>query len=149
MVSATSMLVAGILSVSAPPSEPPQEPVRVYAFTVQADANGLVAPDLKERMDSLVDLKSQLFLGRNPVLRVTPKPEDAQVVVEVLSRTADPKDRDIRTVRVKVSSGPHSQVFEGRDDDGSWTRAAGDAAKQIRKWIALNYALFTAPKKTP
>jgi hypothetical protein len=69
--------------------------------------------------------------------------------VEILGRESDPKNHEFRTVRVKVVAGPHVRAFEGHDNDGSWSAAASDAAKQIRKWVAANYSVFTAPRKTP
>lgn len=145
MVFASALLVAGIISFAPAQPVPLKQPVKLYIFTQKTGETGLVGPDYQDRFDSAVDVRAGLYSGHEIKFTPVPKAEDAQVLVEILGRESDPKNREIRTVRVKVTAGSHVRAFEGHDDDGSWSAAANDVAAQIRRWVAANYvALQTA-----
>ena len=130
----------------ATPQPPPAARLPIWIFVQETDDQGLVRPDLKDCRDSLRDFAGGLHTGSEPLFRPVATKAEAIVLIEILGRSVDPKDHDVRTVRAKVTAGPHSRVFEGHNDDGSWGDAARDAAKQARAWVVNNRAVFAALK---
>lgn len=132
-------LVVGLSALSLPVSAAQQRRVNYYIFTVQKDEKGFAAPDLKDRTDSLNDFVNSFIREKDILLVRTVRREKADVIIEVLGREMDAKDSDLRTVHLRVSVGSYVQMVDGLDDDSDWSDAAGNAAKQIRRWIYANY----------
>jgi hypothetical protein len=136
-------LVLGLSALSMPVSAAPKRVVTYHLFTAQKDEKGFAGPDLKDRTDSIHDFLDPSYLAfsaeKDIVLKPVPDIEKADVVIEVLGREQDPKEGDTRTVHLRVTVGSYIQTVDGRDDDGSWGRAARNGAKLIRRWIYNNY----------
>jgi hypothetical protein len=136
-------LVMGLSALSMPVGAAPKREVNYYIFTVQKDEKGFVAPDLKDRTDSMNDFVAPNYAAfsaeKDIVLRRVLEIEKADVVIEVLGREQDPKDSESRTVHLRVTVGSYIQMFDGHDDDGSWGSAARNGARLIRRWIYNNY----------
>jgi hypothetical protein len=120
------------------------EPLYVFIFTAKPAPGGIVPLDFMERSDSVKDLMSNF--QPQPVamrIRVTKKREDADVVIEVLSREREAADAQTFTVHVRVTAGDFSMDVTGRCNrapgtDTCWSDASDDARNQVVKWINGN-----------
>jgi hypothetical protein len=138
------------------------DPIRVFVFTA-ADPGGFVDSNLKQRSDSVEDLKKDL--SKNSVIQIVSQQAGADVTLEVLGRG----DREtggtstfygydgqwhtyadtVRVVRVGLRAGTYTRLFEGTSSfaqrglvgvsQGLWRVAASGAAKGIENWIRANH----------
>jgi site-specific recombinase len=134
-----AVLVAGLCALSILVGAAPKRQVNYYIFTVEKDEKGFAAPDLKDRTDSLNDFLNSFIQEKDILFVRTLQREKADVIIEVLGREMDPNDSDLRTVHLRLTVGAYVQLVDGRDDGGDWSDAAGNAAKQTRRWIYANY----------
>src|SRR5437762_7316314 len=140
------MLTAGLMLLVfwAQPAAPGKaEPVRVYVFTATS-ATGQHTDEEKGRLDAVREMRDAL--GKKKGLTIVNDRSEATVLVEVVGR----EDREgpmggfggkavIRMgdtmIRLHVTEG-HADVDLKGIGQGTWGRAAKDAADRIVKWIA-------------
>ena len=142
-VAAACMLVAFSASAGGADKEP--APVtRVYVFTSEG-ASGQATDEEKGRLDALRELRDAL--AKRKELQVVNNRADAEVIVEVMDREereggeggfggrliTKMGDTIIR-VRVSHASGGEPSELKGMGQ-GTWGRAAKDAADRIVKWV--------------
>ena len=117
--------------------------VRVYIFT-ETSASGLHTPDEDGRRAAVEDMRDQLRRKKGITLVATR--DDANVLMEVVGREqrdepGGPFGGKALTrmgdtiIRLKVSSGGEESDLKGIGQ-GTWGRAAKDAADRFVKWIA-------------
>jgi hypothetical protein len=118
------------------------EPVRVYVFTAPP-ASGKPPEEQKGRADAVRELEDNLRKKKG--LTIVDQRSDATVLVEVVGR----EERDVgmggfggktvtpmgdTIIRVHVTEGTADADLKGMAQ-GTWGRAAKDAADRIAKWI--------------
>jgi hypothetical protein len=144
------MIVALLLSllVTFHPAVDRQDPdkrttVRAYVFTAIAQS-GQKPADEQARLEAVRDMKDALQHKKG--IHLVDDRADATLVVEVVGR--EQKD-DVQgpfggraitplggtIIRTRVTSGDHESDIKGMGQ-GTWGRAAKDAADRILKWIA-------------
>ena len=117
--------------------------VRVYIFT-ETSASGSHTPDEDGRRAAVEDMRDQLRRKKGITLVATR--DDANVLMEVVGREqrdepGGPFGGKALTrmgdtiIRLKVSSGGEESDLKGIGQ-GTWGRAAKDAADRFVKWIA-------------
>jgi hypothetical protein len=142
-MSGGASLILGVLAIGPSVQVDKAEPVRVYVFTATQTAGGQRSDDEKGRLDSVRELREAL--ERKKGLTIVSDRSDATVVVEVLGR----EEREgamggfggktvtrmgDTIIRVRITSGPEESDLKGIGQ-GTWGRAAKDAADRIVKWI--------------
>lgn len=69
--------------------------------------------------------------------------------VHVLGRNEDPDDNDLRAVHLRIEAGNYATALDGKDDDGRWRAAAGNAAKKLKDWILVNREQLLSHEQSP
>lgn len=141
----TAMFLIAVTSatLSAAPSPGQREHVRVYVYTTPS-ASGQHTDEEKGRLEAVDELRSALKKKKG--LAIVEDRSQADVLVEVVEReqreaplggfggkTITPMGDTI--IRVHVVSGADQADLKGIGQ-GTWGRAAKDAADRITKWIA-------------
>ena len=118
--------------------------VRVFVFTAIATPDGPRTPDEQERLAAVGDMREALKSKKG--ITVVDDPTAANVQMEVMGR----EQREEPTgafggksitrmgetiIRVRVKSGDDESDIKGMGQ-GTWARAAKDAADRFLKWIA-------------
>lgn len=136
------------------------DPIRVYVFTAQ-NQDGFTDDELKQRNDSVEDLKNQL--DRDSLIQIVSDSKTADVTLEVLARGNAPTGttttyanfgewdtypNTMHVVGVGLRAGTYAKVCVGTSSmaqnglvgmaKGPWREAANNAAKVIEKWIKEN-----------
>ena len=117
--------------------------VRAYVFT-ETSASGQVSPDERGRLDAVKEMREAL--AKKKGITVVDDRANATLFVEVLDREqgeepAGPFGGKSITkmgdtiIRLHIRSGKDEADIKGLGQ-GSWGRAAKDAADRILKWIA-------------
>ena len=117
--------------------------VRVYVFTERA-ASGVSSPDEEGRLDAVREVREAL--AKKKGISVVDDRASATLLVEVIDREqadepAGPFGGKSVTrlgdtiIRLHIKSGEHESDIKGMGQ-GTWGRAAKDAADRILKWIA-------------
>ena len=117
--------------------------VRVYVFTATA-ASGEHDEEEKGRLDAVRDMCDALEKKKG--ITVVDSPTGANVTMEVLSREMRDEPAGAfggksitrmgdTIIRLKVKSGDDESELKGMGQ-GTWGRAAKDAADRFLKWIA-------------
>ncbi len=136
------ILLAAVLAAgpAALTSQKQVEPIRVFVFTAAVNGAGFVDTDVKQRNDSVKDLKKSLT--KNPIIQVVSERDGADVTLEVLGRDFEAAKYETGpsgvVLRVNLTASTYSTVFEGRTLY-YWREAANDAAKSIEHWIRANH----------
>ena len=119
--------------------------VRVFVFTPTANASSSVpSPEERGRLDAVGDMREAL--ERKKGITVVADRADANVVIEVIGREQreEPSGgfggKSITRmgdtiIRLRVKSGNEESDIKGMGQ-GTWGRAAKDAADRFMKWIA-------------
>ena len=152
----------------------PARKLRVYAYT-GANASGFVDQKMKDRQDSLKDLR-EAIVKKKDWLELAESAEDADIVVEVVdrlvvatgqvdTRTTSNVSKDGKTVTSNTKSTPLTNytlrtVMRVADYEapingevsseyifGVWRAAAGNVASSIERWAKDNHARVTS--RTP
>lgn len=141
MTLTTMLLIAAALHPAA--GHDARENVRVYVYTAPS-ASGQQSDEEKGRLEAVDELRAALKKKKG--LAIVQDRSQADVVVEVLEReqreaplggfggkTITPMGDTI--IRVHVTSGEQQADLKGIGQ-GTWGRAAKDAADRILKWTA-------------
>jgi hypothetical protein len=136
-------LLVSLLITTAPQGTDKLTTVRAYVFTDTA-ASGQSSPDQQGRLDAVREVKEAL--AKKKGISVVDTREDATLFVEITGR--EQKDdaqgpfggKSITSfgdtiIRMHISSGGQESDLKGMGQ-GTWGRAAKDAADRILKWIA-------------
>jgi hypothetical protein len=139
------MALLSVLVLFATLQAPDQSPtsVRVYVFTMTAPT-GERSDDEKERLAAVTDMREAL--GHKKGLTVVDNLEQSNVQMEVLGReqreepTGSFGGKSITRmgdtiIRLRVRSGEDESDLKGMGQ-GTYSRAAKDAADRFMKWIA-------------
>ena len=130
-----------IASLQSPDSTPTS--VRVYVFTNTA-SSGEVGEDEKGRLAAVTDMREAL--GHKKGITVVDTREQSNVQMEVLGREQGEEPSGSfggksitrmgdTIIRLRVRSGEDESDLKGMGQ-GTWARAAKDAADRFMKWIA-------------
>jgi len=124
--------------------------VRAFVYTATG-ASGQPTPEEKGRLDAVRDMRDALEKKKGITLVNTP--ETANLMIEVISREA--REEPVggfggksvtrmgdTIIRLRVKSGGEESDLKGMGQ-GTWGRAAKDAAERVVKWIARR-----EPKRT-
>lgn len=143
MTLTTVLLLASVLG---PQGDDRSTTVRVYVFTATAAAaaDGHRAPDEQGRVEAVRDMKDALR-GKKGIALVDNR-DAANVFMEVVGREQrEGPDGGFggksvtrmgdTIIRLRVSSGDNESDLKGIGQ-GTWGRAAKDAADRFMKWIA-------------
>jgi hypothetical protein len=139
------MTLLSVLILIATLQSPDNTPtsVRVYVFTDRASGAD-VSDDEKERLAAVTDMRDAL--RRKKGITVVDALDASNVTMEVMGR----EQRDEPSgafggksitrmgdtiIRVRVRSGDAESDLKGMGQ-GTWARAANDAAERFMKWIA-------------
>ena len=128
------MMVIGCIALAGAAQTRPAS-VRVFVFTAPD------GPDLKNRNESVKEVRSAMggkYKGLQIVVPAALKREEADVVVEVLSREASATNKSQITVHLLLTAGSLTGGVDGQDTDGDWDDAASDAAEKAQVWIGGN-----------
>ena len=138
-------LIAALFLTLAAAQSPDKSPtsVRVYVFTATA-ASGEHTEEEKGRLDAVRDMCEALEKKKG--ITVVDAPTTANVTMEVLSREMRDEPAGAfggksitrmgdTIIRIKVKSGDDESELKGMGQ-GTWGRAAKDAADRFLKWIA-------------
>jgi len=117
--------------------------VRAFVFTATG-ASGEHTPEEQGRLDAVRDVRDAL--GKKKGITLVNSRADANLFIEVLSREQREEPgggfggKSITRmgdtiIRLKVKSGDDESEFKGMGQ-GTWGRAAKDAADRVLKWIA-------------
>ena len=130
--------------------------VRAYVYTATG-ARGQHSPEEQGRLDAVRDVRDAL--GKKKGITLVNSREDANLLIEVISRedraepgAAGPFGGKTVTrmgdtiIRLHLKSGDEESDLKGIGQ-GTWGRAAKDAADRIVKWIARREPP-RPPKKT-
>ena len=168
------VLVILALSVVSHAQNRPARKLRVYCYTA-ANTSGFVDQKLRDRQDSLKDLK-EAIAKKKEWLEVAESPDDADIVVEVVDRlvvatgeidtkTTSNVSKDGKTVTSNTKSTPLTNytlrtVMRVGDYEapvngevsseyifGVWRAAAGNVAGNVERWAKDNHARITS--RTP
>jgi hypothetical protein len=139
------MALLSVLILIATLQSPDQTPtsVRVYVFTATAE-NSARSEDEKERLAAVTDMREALAHKKG--ITVVDTLEQSNVQMEVLGReqreepTGSFGGKSITRmgdtiIRMRVRSGEEESDLKGMGQ-GTWSRAAKDAADRFMKWIA-------------
>jgi hypothetical protein len=130
------------------------DPIRVHLFTA-ATVNGFVDEDAKQRADSLHDVRDRVRKIKGIVL--VDAPEQAELTLQVLSRGQVATGTYVnwgfgitttatrRVVYVHLRAGAYETMLANRSK-GDWKWAAGDVAKQFKKWLDDNRSKLRPPR---
>jgi hypothetical protein len=148
------MSLLSILLLVATLQSPDNTPtsVRVFVFTAISTPEGPRTPDEQERLAAVGDMRDALRSKKG--ITVVDDPKTANVQMEVMGREQGeepgggfgglPITRMGDTIiRVRVKSGDAESDIKGMGQ-GTWARAAKDAADRFLKWIARR-----EPKRQP
>lgn len=154
-------LVALLPALAMAQPKPPK--VRVYIWTAQPPAGGIVDPDQQDRDDSVKDMIRGFGMNAGKETEVVAAAEQSQVQIEVLSRgprnvgglgpkSMDPLQGGARSaqqvliVNATLRFGDYATDLECRSGPSyaSWKASASDCAMQTKKWIKANQAQFAA-----
>jgi hypothetical protein len=139
------MILALVLSlvVAAPQGADKRTTVRAYVFTATSQS-GERSVEEQGRLDAVRDVKEAL--DKKKGIHVVEDRADATLIVEVVGReqkadvqgpfggkTITPLGDTI--IRLRLRSGDQESDLKGMGQ-GTWGRAAKDAADRILKWIA-------------
>ena len=165
----TFLVVASGLTITA--QNRPARKLRVYCYTA-ANASGFVDQRLKDRQDSLKDLK-EAITKKKDWLELAESPDDADIVVEVTerlavatgavdTRTTSNVSKDGKTVTSNTKSTPltnytlrtvmrvgdYQAPVNGEVSSeyifGVWRAAAGNIASQVERWAKDNHTRITS-----
>ena len=138
-------LLAALFLTLATAQSPDKSPtsVRVYVFTATS-ASGEHTEEEKGRLDAVRDMCEALEKKKG--ITVVDAPTSANVTMEVLSREMRDEPAGAfggksitrmgdTIIRIKVKSGDDESELKGMGQ-GTWGRAAKDAADRFVKWIA-------------
>ena len=117
--------------------------VRAFVYT-ETGASGQPTPEEKGRLDAVRDMREALEKKKGITLVNTP--ETANLMIEVMSREAREEPSGgfggksvtrmgDTIIRLRVKSGSEESDLKGIGQ-GTWGRAAKDAADRVVKWIA-------------
>jgi hypothetical protein len=117
--------------------------VRAFVYTATG-ASGQPTPEEKGRLDAVRDMREALEKKKGITLVNTP--ETANLMIEVMSREAREEPSGgfggksvtrmgDTIIRLRVKSGNDESDLKGIGQ-GTWGRAAKDAADRVVKWIA-------------
>lgn len=118
--------------------------VRAFVYT-ETGASGQHTPEEKGRLDAVRDMRDAL--ERKKGITLVNTRQDANLLIEVLSREqreepgGGPFGGKALTrmgdtiIRLRVTSGDQESELKGLGQ-GTWGRAAKDAADRVVKWIA-------------
>lgn len=139
------MALLSVLILVATLQSPDKTPtsVRVYVFT-ETSERGERNDDEKERLAAVTDMREALAQKKG--ITVVDTREQSNVLMEVLGReqreepTGSFGGKSITRmgdtiIRVRVKSGEDESDLKGMGQ-GTWSRAAKDAADRFMKWIA-------------
>ena len=139
------MILLNVLLLVASLQSPDQTPtsVRVYVFTETA-AGAERSEDEKERLAAVADMREALEKKKG--ITVVSTRDESNVQMEVLGReqreepTGSFGGKSITRmgdtiIRLRVRSGDAEADLKGMGQ-GTWDRAAKDAAERFMKWIA-------------
>ena len=139
------MILLNLLILFATLQSPDQSPtsVRVYVFTMTA-TTGERSDDEKDRLAAVTDMREAL--GQKKGITVVDNLQQSNVQMEVLGReqreepTGSFGGKSITRmgdtiIRLRVRSGEDESDLKGMGQ-GTWGRAAKDAADRFMKWIA-------------
>ena len=148
---AFNMLAGG--SPSQQPVKSEKEPVLLWIDSEPPDSDW-VAPGFKDRLDSANDLRRAME-GDSGVFRLAPSRAEAHIIVEITERSETESGRVVgfvhpngfvhtkrlagRSVKAKVMVQDHEFEIAGTTDKRYWRNAAGDLAKELRRWAEANY----------
>ena len=118
--------------------------VRVFVFTPTANASSAPSPDEQGRLDAVRDMREAL--ERKKGITLVDDRADANVTMEVVGREQreEPSGgfggKSITRmgdtiIRLRVRAGDEESDIKGMGQ-GTWGRAAKDAADRFVKWIA-------------
>jgi len=139
----------------------PKERVNVFLFT-ENEAGGFIDADAQERGDALNAMREQIQKKAKDRVAVVGTREEADVTVQVLSRTRlDSGQEDMRSsrwpyvgevVRAKLSAGDYSTEIVGQNDGRvlhTWRTAARNAADRVDRWITANRERVLSLRSNP
>jgi hypothetical protein len=140
-MSLLSMLLL-VATLQSPDNTPTS--VRVFVFTAISTPDGPRTPEEQERLAAVGDMREALKSKKG--ITVVDDPKTANVQMEVMGR----EQREEPTgafggksitrmgetiIRLRVKSGDAESELKGMGQ-GTWARAAKDAADRFLKWIA-------------
>jgi len=139
------MIVAALLLTVATMQSPDKSAtsVRVFVFTATA-ASGQHTPEEEERLEAVGDMREAL--AKKKGITLVDSPADANVTMEVTGREAREEPTGgfggksmthmgDMIIRLKLKMGDDESELKGMAQ-GTWGRAAKDAADRFMKWIA-------------
>jgi hypothetical protein len=142
-MSVTTMILIAVAAVAPVLSADRHESVRLYVYTA-ASASGEHTEEEKGRLEAVEELRGALKKKKG--LSIVDDRSQADVIVEVLER--EQRDAPLggfggktitamgdTIIRVHLIAGDEQADLKGIGQ-GTWGRAAKDAAERITKWIA-------------
>lgn len=151
MLRLSPLLLLGIALISVQPvTAADTQTVRLYIFTAGQPTDGSFSPpDLQDREDTVRDMRRRVdfMKAANLKIKQVQTRDEADVLVEVISRERNVANSEMRFINLRVTSRGTSFTLQGIDDDGKWTDAAGDGLKRIAAWIDHNRAVILAAPK--
>jgi hypothetical protein len=148
-------LICCVLAVGSQAKPDKAEPIRVYVFTAQSPG-GQHADEEKGRLDAVREIRDALEKKKG--LTIVADRGDATVVVEVIGR----EEREgamggfggktvtrmgDTIIRLHVTSRGEESDLKGMGQ-GTWGRAAKDAADRVVKWIGRQSRGSVKPPST-
>jgi len=138
-----AMLLAMFAAVALQGPDDKMTTVRAFVYT-ETGASGQPTPEEKGRLDAVRDMREALEKKKGITLVNTP--ETANLMIEVMSREAREEPSGgfggksvtrmgDTIIRLRVKSGSEESDLKGIGQ-GTWGRAAKDAADRVVKWIA-------------
>jgi hypothetical protein len=117
--------------------------VRAYVYT-ETSASGERSPEEDGRLDAVKEMRAAL--GKKKGISIVDRREDATLLVEVIEREQGDEPAGSfggksitrmgdTIIRLHIKSGNDEADVKGMGQ-GSWGRAAKDAAERILKWVA-------------
>ena len=168
------LTLAAVASVGAFETQRPPAPVKVFCF-VEENASGFIDQKVQALRDSLKDVKDSIGKKKD-WMKLVDSRDDADIVVQVVSRTIDGSGRvestassytddKGRTSRATGSTreimnynlaavmrvGDYTNELTGSVPDtyilgGPWRTAANQVAGELEKWVKDNYSRLTLKK---
>jgi hypothetical protein len=154
-MSLAASLICCVLAFGSQAKADKAEPIRVYVFTAQS-ASGQHADEEKGRLDAVREIRDALEKKKG--LTIVSDRSDATVVVEVIGR----EEREgamggfggktvtrmgDTIIRLHVMSRGEESDLKGMGQ-GTWGRAARDAADRVVKWIGRQSRGSVKPPST-
>lgn len=136
-------LVLSLFVLAAPQDTDKLTSVRAYVFT-DLSPSGERSAEEQGRLDAVREVKEAL--AKKKGISLVDRREDATLVVQITDREQGEEGQGPfggksitsfgdRIIRMHLSSGEHESDIKG-SGQGTWGRAAKDAADRILKWIA-------------